>query len=843
MENISTPIATAQILLTLNTSNFKPALQKALNSPELNKPKNVTINPMIDDIKLRQNALRVQNQYMKVAGEVRNAFAGVGAVGIGLGKSAITSFLKTDSVEATNLRLKIAKLGDAWAGVGGKLNQASIGGKTLSQWIDKLASGLNGLSVEKIERIAKAIAFSAAIAGGIQFLRVLEGIKDTFERIGILKDRATVIRDRTLSRAAGNVVGNTLSDFASKAAPSFTGSAVGSAASSATTARIFEVLNRSSSDLNKAATDLNNVTAGLIRGGGKQALLTGGAIGTMEMINRGSGKTTTVSINPSNLPAIEKMFGKTIDEKYGKGTFRGALNASMNGHPIQASLIGSPPRIPFNDGMNKALSNIVPTLNTFRSKIAEVSSSLLGFASKLGSVLMNIGGIALAGYGGVQAGLAIRKMGSESGESYGERLDRAVQGDSTSMAANILSKTSIGGFFLSGLIKNKDAMTLKNPNAPNKETVINDLREKEAINLSQEANDAFRAYESNNKRGNSPYISAPDLQKIRNAIKSVDERKARTKVNSNEYNFWNKEGLGLEEKLKKIYETLYERTFKNLDEDNRYTKSREIEREVTGTPESMRNLAVLSNRNSINQKDVKDALEDAKVNLSKLERYTPEYNMQLENRNKLQDAYNSLLEEQGKITNNVLKLEKDWFEVGKQRQLKSMERAQLENDIKIEEKKAKKDLGEKITDITGNNKPLSKFAQAIKDQLKEAMKVGDIQKINDIGELADRDTLTSIINKKQGTFSSMGATELPNFISNLINNAPDKTIQMADVLRANQDRLSDLHDPDSATNRKIAKLKEEENIQYLSGIEQNTLEMNTAIHALNKSVQELLKNP
>jgi len=186
-------VATAVVEIVPDTSKFKQQLGQQLNQSTATINKNAKISPMVDDIKLRQNAMRIQNQYEKLADGLRNVFAGIGVLGLGAGKSAIGGFLKSDTVEAKVLRSQLGDLSTAWAKVGGKLAQANFGGKTLGQWVEKLAGALDKLSIEKIERFAK-IAGGFAIAGGfIQALKVANNIMDTFERIGILQDKRSLI--------------------------------------------------------------------------------------------------------------------------------------------------------------------------------------------------------------------------------------------------------------------------------------------------------------------------------------------------------------------------------------------------------------------------------------------------------------------------------------------------------------------------------------------------------------------------------------------------------------------------------------------------------------------------
>ena len=186
-------VATAVVEIVPDTSKFKQQLGQQLNQSTATINKNAKISPMVDDIKLRQNAMRIQNQYEKLADGLRNVFAGIGVLGLGAGKSAIGGFLKSDTVEAKVLRSQLGDLSTAWAKVGGKLAQANFGGKTLGQWVEKLAGALDKLSIEKIERFAK-IAGGFAIAGGfIQALKVANNIMDTFEKIGILQDKRSLI--------------------------------------------------------------------------------------------------------------------------------------------------------------------------------------------------------------------------------------------------------------------------------------------------------------------------------------------------------------------------------------------------------------------------------------------------------------------------------------------------------------------------------------------------------------------------------------------------------------------------------------------------------------------------
>lgn len=205
-------VATAIVEIVPDTTKFKQALGNQLSaassSVAKNVNKNVKINPMVDDIKLRQNAMRIQNQYEKLAGDLRNVFAGIGVVGLGLGKSAIGGFLKSDTVDAKVLRSQLGDLSTAWAKVGGKLAQANLGGKTIGQWVEKLARALDKLSVEKIERFAKIAAGFAVASGFIQALKVANNIMDTFEKIGILKDKRSLIGAVPLSSNSSVIASN-----------------------------------------------------------------------------------------------------------------------------------------------------------------------------------------------------------------------------------------------------------------------------------------------------------------------------------------------------------------------------------------------------------------------------------------------------------------------------------------------------------------------------------------------------------------------------------------------------------------------------------------------------------
>ena len=215
-------VATAVVEIVPDTSKFKQQLGQQLNQSTATINKNAKISPMVDDIKLRQNAMRIQNQYEKLADGLRNVFAGIGVLGLGAGKSAIGGFLKSDTVEAKVLRSQLGDLSTAWAKVGGKLAQANFGGKTLGQWVEKLAGALDKLSIEKIERFAK-IAGGFAIAGGfIQALKVANNIMDTFERIGILQDKRSLI-----GGGGGNGGGGNYLNPATNLAGGIAGGAIG----------------------------------------------------------------------------------------------------------------------------------------------------------------------------------------------------------------------------------------------------------------------------------------------------------------------------------------------------------------------------------------------------------------------------------------------------------------------------------------------------------------------------------------------------------------------------------------------------------------------------------------
>ncbi len=184
-------VAYASVQITPDTSKFGTALNSQMKSI---KPAKVPITT--DDMKLRSTLMRIENQYEKTINSIGTKFAAIGAAGIGMGGSAIHAFLKKDSAEAKVLKVQLEDLKNAWAGVGEKLSKANIGGKTLGQWAESLAKGLNKLSVEKIERIAKAFIGIAAVGAGMKAFAGIRDFMDSFERIGLLRERAGNIRTR-----------------------------------------------------------------------------------------------------------------------------------------------------------------------------------------------------------------------------------------------------------------------------------------------------------------------------------------------------------------------------------------------------------------------------------------------------------------------------------------------------------------------------------------------------------------------------------------------------------------------------------------------------------------------
>lgn len=179
-----------------------------------------------DDIKLRQSTLRIANQYEKIAVSVRNMFAGIAAVGIGLGKTAISGFLKKDSVAAQELKFQLAELSGSWAKVGEKIATTKIGGKVLAEWVGVLADKLNKLKPETIERIVKSVLALATIAGLGTVLKVLNEFGDTLERIGILKDRRNLTQWKIDSRG-GMGQGNGGVGIAANIASNLVGGVIG----------------------------------------------------------------------------------------------------------------------------------------------------------------------------------------------------------------------------------------------------------------------------------------------------------------------------------------------------------------------------------------------------------------------------------------------------------------------------------------------------------------------------------------------------------------------------------------------------------------------------------------
>jgi hypothetical protein len=141
-------------------------------------------------------------------------FAGVAAVGIGLGKTAISGFLKKDSVAAQELKFQLAELSGSWAKVGEKIATTKIGGKVLAEWVGVLADKLNKLKPETIERIVKGVLALATIAGLGTVLKVLNEFGDTLERIGILKDRRNLTQWKIDNRGGVGNAANIASNLA-----------------------------------------------------------------------------------------------------------------------------------------------------------------------------------------------------------------------------------------------------------------------------------------------------------------------------------------------------------------------------------------------------------------------------------------------------------------------------------------------------------------------------------------------------------------------------------------------------------------------------------------------------
>ena len=783
MDNINTPIATAEIQLKLNTNNFKPALQKALKDNTLNVNtkkaeqdlqrfgnnvnRNLQLTPTMNDIKLRQNAMRVQNAYMKVAGEVRNAFAAVGAVGIGAGKSAIGAFLKSDSAEATKLRYKILGLEDAWAGVGSKLNQVNIGGKSIGEWVDKLTKGLNGLSIEKIEKLAKVAVFSTAIAGGIQFLRILEGIMDTFERIGILKDRALYIQNKGLGGLSGlGNAGNAESAIGGALAGSIAGNIAGSlrgmyqkrkstiGAKGANTGDFFTDALLNNQNLTGSSDRYPNLGKNVNMGG--KGLFDATIMNERNFYRNNIG--TAISYKEPAWAKATKI----------AGTMQGQMAVPYN----QISQFNNSPMNKMYDGMNKALSNIVPTLNTFRSKISEVSSAIMGFTSKLGSVLMNVGGVALAGYGGWNAGKAIRDIVKDDGESYGESVDRAFQGDSTSMAANIISKVSLGGYFLSGLFNNKDVSTLKNKEVPNKEQVLQDMLEKEAFNANFSAKQGLKDYNTKmNKSGinswGTPFTSGyngPETQMnaIYNAQSKNEERMSKLDPKSKQYGYWEKENASYNEQLAKLSEqrNLKERMqgssslkrFEEFEQKNKLAaKEPTIAESKPFTLDMAKNIGGLK---SIYEQSMKSKEKMAPGSL--------QYKLEED----YQDSIKTLMDSMGNAIHSVAeRIANKAVQMAtyKREHEEAIDNAQ--KDYQKELTKSDEKYVKALTKEINSYKPLTGIQKELKRDIENATKKGDVKALKELGKNAFQEDLDRLSSVQQGSFSNVSATDLPNFMA------------------------------------------------------------------------------
>lgn len=167
-----------------------------------------------------------------LAREMRNILAVPFGAGVALGKSAIGEALKRDTSEAKVMNYQLAKVKDAWAGIGQKLLQSNIAGHKPYEWAEKLAKALNDIPQEKIERIANSLLKMGEAMVVLQGIRLAANMGAGVVRLGQAMG--------AFGEGAAGGVGRAAGSYAGSLAP--TGGGAAGSATAAGASKLFEIL-------------------------------------------------------------------------------------------------------------------------------------------------------------------------------------------------------------------------------------------------------------------------------------------------------------------------------------------------------------------------------------------------------------------------------------------------------------------------------------------------------------------------------------------------------------------------------------------------------------------------
>lgn len=199
----SIPVAQASVILTLDSSQFKPALQQALKGQGSNGHE-----IKISTDKAVRELWRFERMMDRTLSSIGTVTLKATAPAVAFGALSIREALKQGGVEAKKLELAMAGVKDAQARIGTELLKIKVGGKNATEWLQTFANILNKISPERIEKIAKAVGAIAISAIALKGFLELQEILERISKLNYLNTRidSRGIRDIAEGRIPSNNV-------------------------------------------------------------------------------------------------------------------------------------------------------------------------------------------------------------------------------------------------------------------------------------------------------------------------------------------------------------------------------------------------------------------------------------------------------------------------------------------------------------------------------------------------------------------------------------------------------------------------------------------------------------